>query len=260
MENFQISFLQKTIEFIINNYTRESGVRSLERLIRAVFQSFILDIKTRKNNSKINIRKITPKLIESEEYLDKPTHEFTQKEESPQPGVVNGLAWTGFGGDILPIEVNYYSGKGELGKLTGSLGNVMKESAAVAFNYVRSYLEETKDRVNAENHLATFNKSNFDLHAPEGAVPKEGPSAGIAIATAILSTLTKQAVYADIGMTGEITLKGNVLAIGGLKEKAIAAHRSKLKTIYIPKKNEKDIKDIPLEVRKELKIILVSKY
>jgi ATP-dependent Lon protease len=166
----------------------------------------------------------------------------------------------------LPIEVSYYSGKGELGKLTGSLGEVIKESAAVAFNYVRNYLEEIKDRASIEEkekiegYLATFNKSNFNLHAPEGAVPKDGPSAGITIATAILSALTNQVIPADIGMTGEITLIGNVLAIGGLKEKAIAAHRGKLKTIFIPKKNEKDIKDIPAEIRKELKIILVSKY
>ena len=165
----------------------------------------------------------------------------------------------------MPIEVNYYSGKGELGKLTGSLGDVIKESATVAFNYVRSYLEEIKDQASIEkekieSYLATFNKSNFNLHAPEGAVPKDGPSAGITIATAILSALTKQIIPADIGMTGEITLTGNVLAIGGLKEKAIAAHRGKLKTIFIPEKNEKDIKDIPAEIRKELKIILVSKY
>jgi ATP-dependent Lon protease len=166
----------------------------------------------------------------------------------------------------LPIEVNCYSGKGELGKLTGSLGDVMKESVTVAFNYVRSYLEEAKSKATndekekIEKHLTTFNKSNFNLHAPEGAVPKDGPSAGIAIATAILSALTKQTIPADIGMTGEITLTGNVLAIGGLKEKAIAAHRGELKTIFIPKKNEKDIKGIPDEVRKELKIILISKY
>src|SRR4051812_39259878 len=143
----------------------------------------------------------------------------------------------------------------------------MKESVVVAFNYVRSYLEEakvkaetTEEKEKTENYLATFNKSNFNLHAPEGAVKKDGPSAGIAITTAILSSLTKQTISADIGMTGEITLTGNVLAIGGLKEKAIAAHRSKLKTIFIPKKNERNIKDIPTEVRKELKIILVSKY
>jgi ATP-dependent Lon protease len=167
----------------------------------------------------------------------------------------------------LPIEVSYYSGKGELGKLTGSLGDVMKESVVVAFNYVRSYLEETKEKADTEeekekieNYLVTFNKSNFNLHAPEGAVKKDGPSAGIAITTAILSALTKQVIPADLGMTGEITLTGKVLAIGGLKEKAIAAHHSKLKTIFIPKKNKKDIEDIPAEIRKELKIILVSKY
>jgi ATP-dependent Lon protease len=265
LEKFQISFLKKTIEFIIDGYARESGVRKLERLIKEILQSFILDIKTKKDNSETKIRKISPKLIESEDYLGKPIYEFTQKEENPQPGVVNGLAWTEFGGDILPIEVNYYSGKGELGKLTGSLGDVMKESVTVAFNYIRSYLEEIKgqnstEKEKIESYLETFNKSNFNLHAPEGAVPKDGPSAGITIATAILSALTKRVIPADIGMTGEITLTGNVLAIGGLKEKAIAAHRGKLKTIFIPKKNEKDIKDIPAEIRKELKIILVNKY
>src|SRR2546423_1264284 len=123
----------------------------------------------------------------------------------------------------------------------------MKESAIVAFNYVRTYLEEVKNRTSieeekVENYLTAFNKSNFNLHAPEGAVPKDGPSAGIAIATAILSALTKQEIPANVGMTGEITLTGNVLAIGGLKEKTIAAHRSKLRIIYIPKKNKKDIK------------------
>ncbi|RHZ37404.1 endopeptidase La [endosymbiont GvMRE of Glomus versiforme] len=262
-----IDFVKKSVEFIIDRYTRESGVRELNRLIQSIFRSFILYTEENKDKLKAKEVKISPKIIKSEDYLSEPIYEFTQKEENPSPGVVNGLAWTEVGGEILPIEVNYHSGKGELGKLTGSLGEVMKESAMVAFNYIRSYLEEVKDKTNTEeekekieNYLATFNKSNFNLHAPEGAVKKDGPSAGIAITTAILSSLTKQTIPADIGMTGEITLTGNVLAIGGLKEKAIAAHRSKLKTIFIPKKNERDIKDIPTEVRKELKIILVSKY
>ena len=158
----------------------------------------------------------------------------------------------------MPIEVNLVAGKGELGRLTGSLGKVMKESAEVAFSYVQSYLEENKDIFKKE--IALLEKRDVNVHAPEGAVEKEGPSAGIALTTAILSALTNQKVPADIGMTGEITSKGKVLEIGGLKEKAIAACRSELKTIIIPKSNEKDIEDIPEEVRRELTIIPVEEY
>ncbi|CAG8595234.1 35828_t:CDS:10, partial [Racocetra persica] len=243
LEASQIVFPPAGIEFLINHYTRESGVRELNRLIRKIFQIFIKDLLQKKVN-KLPV-KITPKLIQDKHYLGKIIYDFTEKEENPQPG-------------------------GELGKLTGSLGDVMKESVVVAFNYVRSYLEsyltneaqiiDEAEKGKIEDYLAILNKSNFNLHAPEGAVKKDGPSAGIAITTAILSALTKKTIPADIGMTGEITLTGNVLAIGGLREKAIAACRSKLKTIFIPKKNEKDLEDIPAEVRKELKIILVSKY
>jgi len=158
----------------------------------------------------------------------------------------------------LPIEVNLVAGKGELGRLTGSLGKVMKESAEVAFSYVQSYLEENRESFKKE--LALLEKRDVNVHAPEGAVEKEGPSAGIALTTAILSALTNQKVPADIGMTGEITSKGKVLEIGGLKEKAIAACRSELKTIIIPKSNEKDIEDIPEEVRRELTIFPVEEY
>jgi ATP-dependent Lon protease len=158
----------------------------------------------------------------------------------------------------LPIEVNLVAGKGELGRLTGSLGEVMKESAEVAFSYVQSYLEENKKIFKKE--LILLKKRDINVHAPEGAVKKDGPSAGIALTTAILSSLTNQKIPADVGMTGEITSKGKVLGIGGLKEKAIAAHRSELKTIIIPKANEKDVEDIPEDIRGELEIVLVEEY
>jgi ATP-dependent Lon protease len=158
----------------------------------------------------------------------------------------------------LPIEVNFVSGKGELGELTGSLGNVMKESVKVAFNYAKSCLETNTSDFAKE--LKILKKCKINVHAPEGAVPKDGPSAGLALTTAIISALSGQKISTEIGMTGEITLSGRVLPIGGLRNKSIAAQRAGLKTIFIPQKNEKDIEDIPSEVRKDLKIVLVSKY
>ena len=202
-------------------------------------------------------KKINKLIITSEnisQYLGKIIYDFTRKEEKEQTGLVNGLAYTEAGGDILPIQVRYSPGKGKLGSLTGSLGTIMKESAQVAFNYVKANYEVFNlDWKKLEGN-------DLHIHAPEGATPKEGPSAGTALTTAIISSLSEQAVPADIGMTGEIDLLGNVLPIGGLREKAIAAHRSGLKTIFIPQKNERNIEDIPAEVRKDLKIILVSKY
>jgi ATP-dependent Lon protease len=169
----------------------------------------------------------------------------------------------------LPIEVNLVPGEGKLGELTGSLGEVMEESAKVAFSYVQSYLEKNKE--NFEKELTLLKKRNINIHAPEGAVKKEGPSAGITLTTAILSVLTGQKVPADIGMTGEITSKGKILKIGGLKEKAIAAYSSELEIIIIPKENMEDIEDIPEEIRevpgkakargaRKLKIIMVENY
>ena len=165
--------------------------------------------------------------------------------------MATGLAYTAFGGDTLPVEVTYYKGNGKL-VLTGKLGDVMKESAMTALSFVKSHAEELKLDV------SLFETNDFLIHVPEGAVPKDGPSAGITLATAIYSALSKRYVNKEVGMTGEITLRGNVLPIGGLKEKAIAAHRSGLKTILIPKDNEKDIDDIPKEVKDALTIIPVE--
>ena len=168
-----------------------------------------------------------------------------------QVGVATGLAYTAFGGDTLPVEVTYYKGKGQL-VLTGKLGDVMKESAQTALSYVKA---------NASKYQIAddfFNLNDVHVHVPEGAVPKDGPSAGITIATAILSALTHRYIRKDIGMTGEITLRGYVLPIGGLKEKSIAAHRSGLKKILIPEENSRDVDDIPKEVREKLEIVTVK--
>ena len=248
----EIVFEDQAIRDIIKYYTREAGVRELNRKIQIIVRKFIVRLLQNLENKTV----VTPDNLK--DYLKKRIHEFTPKQKNPKVGVVNGLAWTGYGGDILPIEVNLVAGKGELGRLTGSLGKVMKESAEVAFSYVQSYLEENKK--NLKKVLALLRKRDINVHAPEGAVEKEGPSAGIALTTAILSALTNQKVPTDIGMTGEITSKGKVLEIGGLKEKAIAACRSELKTIVIPKSNEKDVEDIPEEIRQELKILPVEEY
>src|SRR3954467_15191733 len=222
--NFQkgeITFQNQAVMDIIKHYTWEAGVRKLNMEIQTIIEKF----------SEQFIKKEKEKLVVSPEnlkdYLGKRKHEFTQKEKIAQSGVVIGLAWTENGGDILPIEVNLVPGEGKLGELTGSLGEVMEESAKVAFSYIQSYLEKNKE--NFEKELTLLKKRNINIHAPEGAVKKDGPSAGITLTTAILSVLTNQKVPADIGMTGEITSKGKVLKIGGLKEKAIAAHRSELK-------------------------------
>ncbi|WNE40266.1 MAG: Lon protease 1 [Mycoplasmataceae bacterium] len=248
----EIKFEDQAIDEIIRYYTREAGVRELDRKIQKIVHKFIVQLLQNKKKKLLISQK---NLVD---YLKKKDYEFTSRQKKSQTGVVTGLAWTGYGGDILPIEVNLVTGKGELGRLTGSLGEVMKESAEVAFSYVQSYLEENKKIFKKE--LILLKKRDINVHAPEGAVKKDGPSAGIALTTAILSALTNQKIPADIGMTGEITSKGKVLGIGGLKEKAIAAHRSELKTIIIPKANEKDIEDIPEEIRQKLEIILVEEY
>ena len=177
--------------------------------------------------------------------------DYSKKEKEDQVGVVTGLAYTQFGGDILPIEVNYFAGKGSL-ILTGKLGDVMKESASIAFDYVKA----NADKFNIDKSL--FDKIDVHIHVPEGAVPKDGPSAGITLTTAIVSVLTNRTVKANVAMTGEVTLRGNVLAIGGLKEKSISAHRSGINTVIIPKDNEKDLDELPQTILDEVKFIPVS--
>ncbi|MCK9236299.1 MAG: endopeptidase La [Acholeplasmataceae bacterium] len=242
-KSFQIT--DEAIYIIIRHYTREAGVRELNRYIGALIRKGIKEILLKK----IDIIDITKDTLEHYLGKQKFTHNIADKKE--QIGVATGLAYTAFGGDTLPVEVSYYKGKGQL-VLTGKLGEVMKESAQTALSFVKS----NADKLNLDPEL--FEKNDFHIHVPEGAIPKDGPSAGITIATAIVSAVTQQYIRKDVGMTGEITLRGHVLPIGGLKEKSIAAHRSGLKTILIPKENQKDIDDIPEEVRNALEIITVE--
>lgn len=233
------------IYHIIQHYTREAGVRELNRYIGALIRKGIKDIL---------LKKITTIFIDDkalETYVGKPKYTHNLADAKEQIGVATGLAYTAFGGDTLPVEVTYYKGKGQL-VLTGKLGDVMKESAQTALSFVKSNATQLK------LDPSLFEDNDFHIHVPEGAVPKDGPSAGITIATAIVSAATQKYVRKEVGMTGEITLRGHVLPIGGLREKSIAAHRSGLKTILIPKQNQKDIDDIPEEVRSALEIITVE--
>ena len=238
----QVEFTDGAIRFIIRSYTRESGVRELERKIasclRKVAVNFVKDPKIGK--TLINEDKV-------KEFLGVPIFEDSHKEKEPQVGVVTGLAYTEYGGDILPIEVNYFKGKGAL-ILTGHLGDVMKESASIALSYAKSNAEE----YGIDPDL--FANSDIHIHVPEGAVPKDGPSAGVAMTCAIISCLSKKPVSPDVAMTGEVTLRGQALPIGGLREKSLAALRCGIKAIIVPKENKKDVEELPQEVKDSLKI------
>lgn len=247
LNNKMLKFKPNSIEEIIKYYTRESGVRQLERLLNKIARKFIVKFL----NKKITTEEIIADNVK--EYLGKQIFDYTKKENESQIGVVTGLAYTQYGGDILPIEVNYFKGKGNL-VLTGKLGEVMKESATIALDYIKA------NAITFNIPDSFFAEHDIHIHVPEGAVPKDGPSAGITLTTAIISALTGKPVSKDIGMTGEITLRGHVLPIGGLKEKSISAHRSGLKTILIPKANIKDLEDIPEEVKKKLNIVPVEFY
>ncbi len=230
---------------LIRSYTREAGVRQLDRLFGSLIRKAIkIILGDKKENVTITKDNVVT-------FLGKPRFSNTKAEKSDQVGVVTGLAYTQFGGDTLPVEVTYYRGKGRL-VLTGKLGDVMKESAQAALSYVKS----NADKLGIDMDL--FTNNDIHIHVPEGAVPKDGPSAGVTITTAIVSALTNKKVDHFLGMTGEITLRGRVLPIGGLKEKSIAAHRSGLKTIMIPFDNKKDLEDIPDDVKKGLEIIPVE--
>ncbi|ATG97343.1 endopeptidase La [Mesoplasma lactucae] len=247
LENGELIFTDEALEEIIKYYTREAGVRQLERWLSSMARKFIV----KELSGELTSLEVTPQIIN--EYLGKRIFEHTKKQESAQVGVVTGLAYTQFGGDILPIEVNYFPGKGNL-VLTGKLGDVMKESAQIAFDYVRSNYKE----FGIPKEI--FEENDVHIHVPEGAVPKDGPSAGGALTTAIISALSNRPVSENIGMTGEITLRGHILPIGGLREKSISAARSGLKEILIPAENEKDLEDIPDEVKAVLKIKPVKEY
>lgn len=242
----QISFSDEAIQFIIDYYTREAGVRELERQISSICRKAVVEFIRNPSLEHISID-----VDKVKEYLGTYKYEYSKKEKQSQVGVVTGLAYTEFGGDILPIEVNYFEGKGEL-VITGNLGNVMKESATIAIDYVKA---------NAKKYGIDpkfFETHGIHIHVPEGAVPKDGPSAGIALTTCVISSLTNTKVKASVAMTGEVNLRGQALPIGGLKEKSLAALRSGLKTIIIPKDNQKDLADLPHEVKSKLEIILME--
>ena len=239
----KIKYSDEAITHIIRYYTREAGVRNLERSLTSLARK--VAVKSLKDDS-FKSEKITIKKVK--EYLGKEKFDYTSKIKEDQVGIVTGLAWTQAGGDILPIEVTHFEGKGEL-KITGSLGDVMKESANIALSYVRANAK--KFNINPE----IFDKISIHIHCPDGATPKDGPSAGVTMTTAIISSLTGRKVRANIGMTGEITLRGLVYPIGGLREKSIAANRSGLKRICIPIENVKDLDEVPDIVKEELEII-----
>jgi ATP-dependent Lon protease len=233
------------LQKIVRYYTREAGVRSLERQLAAICRKTAKIIVSHERKKVI----VTDKNVE--EFLGKPIFHYGQAESEDQIGVATGLAYTTVGGDTLQIEVSLSPGKGKL-VLTGKLGDVMKESAQAAFSYVRS------KALDLGIDPDFYEKNDIHIHVPEGAVPKDGPSAGITIATALVSALTGKPIRKEVGMTGEITLRGRVLPIGGLKEKSLSAHRAGLTKIILPKDNEKDIDDIPESVRNELQFVLVS--
>jgi len=270
LKNSEVSITKATLEKIIANYTRESGVRNLRRRLAEVLRKCAKELLVDPS-----IKKITINQKNIKEYLEKTIFEIEEKDKEDQIGQVSGLAWTSVGGDVLKIEAIKIQGKGTL-QLTGSLGDVMKESARIAQSVVKVLIDNKKleiplsiiPKVSKDKDGNTqkvtpsdvYRRYDLHIHVPEGATPKDGPSAGITMATAIASILSNKKVRSDVAMTGELTLSGKVLPIGGLKEKLIAAFKAKIKTVLIPKKNfERDLDDIPEEVKEKMEFISVSK-
>lgn len=241
----QFHLKEKEILYIIRHYTREAGVRQLERLIASLCRKTVLAIlKDGKKSVTVTKKQIN-------EWLGKEIFEYGSKEKKAQVGCVTGLAYTEFGGDVLQIEVNTFSGKGGL-VITGQLGDVMKESAQIAIDYVKAHAKEFKI------DPKFFEKNDIHIHVPEGAVPKDGPSAGVTLTTAVVSALTNIPVKNSLAMTGEVTLRGNVLPIGGLREKSLAANRVGIKEILIPKENVRDLDDVPKAVKESINFVPVD--
>lgn len=238
-------FTPKAIEMIINNYTKEAGVRNLERTIASVMRKSVYKKLTE------DIEKITISNKDLEELLGPAKYSDSEKSNKDEVGYVNGLAWTSVGGELLPIEIAVMQGTGKI-ELTGSLGDVMKESAKTAVTCIRSHADE----LNIDPMF--YSTKDIHIHAPEGAVPKDGPSAGITMATALYSALSNKKVRHDVAMTGEITLRGKVLPIGGLNEKSMAAYKNGVKTVIIPKENSRDLAEIDEEVKNNVTFIPVS--
>ena len=243
--NKQISFKEEVILNIIRHYTKEAGVRELERKLEEIIRKIVTNMVISKNDQEVIVSDVR-------EYLGNNKYNYNSNIKS-EVGVVNGLAYTVFGGDLIKIEVNYYKGSGKL-VLTGSLGEVMKESATTALSYIKGNV----DKFGIDYNI--FNENDIHIHVPEGAIPKDGPSAGVTITTAIISALTNKEIDNNIAMTGEITLRGNVLPIGGLKEKSIGAIRSGVENVFIPSKNISDLDEIENEIKDKLNYIPVENY
>jgi len=241
----EIEIEDETLKKVIREYTYEAGVRNLEREIGRLCRK---EARLKSEKKKI-IPVITVKSVEK--FLGPPQFFMTEAERKDEVGVATAIAWTENGGEIMPVEVLIMEGKGNL-QITGQIGDVMQESAQAALSYLKS--KSTTLKIDPE----IFEQVDVHLHIPEGAIPKDGPSAGITMATALFSAFTERRVYKEIGMTGEITLRGNILPVGGVREKILAAHRSGLKTILLPEKNEKDLVEVPKKVRDDLNIRFVK--
>ena len=245
-----LSIKDGALKSIITYYTKEAGVRNLERKIGEVCRKAAREILTAREDGSA-AEKINISTSNLENYLGKKKYSLDKANKKPEVGIVRGLAWTSVGGDTLQIEVNKMPGKGEI-ELTGQMGDVMKESAMIAMSYVRSIGEEYRIP------METFKENDFHIHIPQGAVPKDGPSAGITMASALFSAITEKPVRSDVAMTGEVTLRGNVLPIGGLKEKILAAKMAGIKEVLVPEKNKKDIEEIAQEIKEGLSITYVK--
>ena len=248
----EITISDAALKEIIDKYTKEAGVRNLRRIIAKIMRKAAIAILEGKEKVRVNIKNL-------KEFLDKPIYDIETVDKKDKIGVVNGLAWTPVGGDVLKVEAVKYRGKGQV-ILTGKMGEVMKESAQIAYTLVKVLIDNKKIEVKEKSKEPIYYKYNIHIHIPEGAIPKDGPSAGITMTTAIASLFSGKKVHSDIAMTGEITLSGEVLPIGGLKEKLIAAYKAKIKKVLIPEKNyQKDLDDIPDEVKEGLEIIPVKR-
>jgi ATP-dependent Lon protease len=248
----EIKITDAALKEIIDKYTKEAGVRNLRRVIAKIMRKAAIKILEGEKEVKVTIKNL-------QEFLDKPLFELEAVDKKDKIGVVNGLAWTPVGGDVLKVEAVKYKGKGQV-ILTGQLGDVMKESAHIAFTLIKTLIDNKKIKSKERSKEPIYYKYNIHIHVPEGAIPKDGPSAGITMATAIASIFSDKKVKADVAMTGEITLSGDVLPIGGLKEKLIAAYKAKIKKVLIPEKNYKrDLDDVPQEVKEGLEIVPVKR-